>query len=211
MDRVRTYGLAGAGGVFVIATVVVALGTRSDSDVSPPEVVPRGLVLGLLFVVPAIVGLLGVSRRDPVLLAAAGVAAVAPSWLSVATLPLILPGVLLLAASAGATRTEPRSRWLVALLIVGLQVGALAALLGTAENRCWVAYPSAGGYTYQFVAESESSPVMGGAGQPVAAGCDGGSFTEAGVGLAGVLAVGSLALAFGAPSRRREATERSPG
>ena len=211
MDRVRTYGLAGAGGVFVIATVVVALGSRSDAEFSAPEAVPRGLVLGGLVVVPAIVAVLGVWRRDAVLLAAAGLAALAPSCLSVATLPLILPGVLLLAASAAAAPRGSASRWLVALLIAGLQIGALVALLSTTENRCWVAYESAGGYVYRTVPESEGSQTMGGPGQPVAGGCDGGTLTERGVGVAGVLALGALAIVFGAPSRRREATERPAG
>ena len=197
--------------MFVIATIVVALGSRSDSEFSAPEAVPRGLVLGGLFVVPAIVAALGVLRRDAVLLAASGIAALAPAWLSIATLPLIIPALLLLIASGAAPRPQRAAGWILALAIVGLQVGALAALLGTTETRCWVAYASGEGYVYRVVPEPETSQTMGGPGQPVGGGCDGGSLTERGATLAGVLAVGALAIAFGLPSRRRAATERSGG
>jgi hypothetical protein len=201
MDRVLTYGLAGVGGIFVVATVVLGIAGRDAGDVAPPEAIPRGLVLGLLFSVPAVIGAIGVRRRDAVLLAAAGVAALAPAWLSVATLPLVIPALLLLVASGSATRPGRARQWLVALAVVGLQAGAIAGLLGTTEPRCWVAYPSGGGYEYRFVPVYEGLE-MGGPGQPVAGGCDGGALTERGVALAGVLGVGALTVAFGVPKRR---------
>jgi hypothetical protein len=64
-----------------------------------------------------------------------------------------------------------------------------------------VAYPSGGGYEYRFVPVYEGLE-MGGPGQPVAGGCDGGALTERGVALAGVLGVGALTVAFGVPKRR---------
>ena len=210
MDRVRTYGIAGAGGVFVITTVVVALGSRSG-EVVPPGTLPRGLVLGALLIVPAIVALLGVARRDAVLLAAAGLAALAPAWLSMVTFPLVIPAVLLLVAGAAAVRPPSGRRWLLVLVIVALQAGAIAALFGMTETRCWLAYDSPTGLVYRSATEAETHGPMGGLGGPVAGGCDGGSFTERGIALAGVLVGGVIAVSFGAPSRRREATERWPG
>jgi hypothetical protein len=183
--------------------VVLGIAGRDAGDVAPPEATPRGLVLGLLFSVPAMIAAIGVRRRDAVLLAAAGLAALLPAWLSVATLPLVIPAALLLVASGSATRPGRRRQWLVALAVVGLQAGAIAGLLGTTEPRCWVAYPAGDGYEYRFVPVSNQGQEMGGPGQPVAGGCDGGALTQRGVALSSVLAVGALAVAFGVPKRRR--------
>ena len=211
MDRVRTYGLAGAGGVVVVAALVFDLGSRSGGDFHPPEVVPRGLAIGLLLLGPAIVALVGVGRRDAVLLAAAGLASLVPSWLSLATMPLAICALLLFVASASASRPEHAARWVIGLAIAGLQVGAIGALLGTTESRCWLIYNSPNGEIYRRATEAEAQQSFGLPGGPIGSRCDSGSLTELGLALAGVLAAGGLALAFGAPSRRRAATERSPG
>jgi hypothetical protein len=56
-----------------------------------------------------------------------------------------------------------------------------------------------------MVSQTETTQMMGGAGQPVGGGCDGGALTVRGVGLAAVLAIGAIALAFGAPKPRQPA------
>lgn len=205
MDRVRTYGLAGVGGIFVIATIVFAIGAR-DEGYGPPEAVPRGLVLGLLFAVPALIAAIGVAGRSAPLLAAAGLAALAPAWLSVATLPLVIPALLLLFAAGRAMRPERRAGWLVTIAIVALQVGALIALFSNTEQRCWLAYESPAGLVYREATEAETRGLFGLAGGPVGGGCDGGALTERGVALAAVLAIGALAFAGASSRRRREVT-----
>ncbi|MCI0344081.1 MAG: hypothetical protein L0221_01375 [Chloroflexi bacterium] len=204
MDRVRTYGLAGVGGILVIPTIVFAIGAR-DEGYGPPETVPRAFVLGLLFAVPAVIAALGVARRSAPLLAAAGLAALAPAWLSVATLPLVIPALLLIVAAASAARPERRSGWLVAIAIVALQVAALVAVFTNTEQRCWLAYESPGGLIYREASEAETHGLFGLPGGPVGGGCDGGALTERGVALAAVLSLGGLALAFA--SRRRTAVQ----
>jgi hypothetical protein len=211
MDRLRTFGLAGAGGIFVISAVVTALGTRADGGSPGPPTIPRGIVIGLLLAVPAIVALVGVRRRDRVLLTAAGFAVLAPFWLSYATLPLVIPGLLLFVAAGAATQPTDVERWLVAFAIVGLEVGAIWALLGNTETRCWLAYETAdGGLVYQPATPGVEGQILGLPNGPVASGCDGGALTERGAALAGVLAIGALAVAFGVPARRRTPTAASP-
>lgn len=203
VDRLRAFGLGAAGGVAVIAAVVLIVASQARDDVGPPEEVPRGLVLGFLIGVPALIGLMGVRRRDPVLLVAAAGASLAPVPLSIITIPLVIPAILFLVAAAAGVPPRRRATWLVALAIVGLQVGAFVGLLGNTEGKCWVAYPSDHGLVYRTVAGTENtSQVMGGPGQPVASGCDGGALTVRGAALAAVLSVGAVALAFGAPKPR---------
>lgn len=203
MDLVRTFGLAGAGGIFVVATIVFAIGAR-DEGFGPPEAVARGAVLGLLFAVPAVIAATGVARRSAPLLAAAGLAALAPAWLSVATLPLVIPALLLLIAAGRAMHPERRAGWLVTIAIVVLQVGALVALFSNTEQRCWLAYESPAGLVYREATEAETRGLFGLAGGPVGGGCDGGALTERGVALAAVLAIGALAFAAASSRRRRE-------
>ena len=206
MDRVRTYGLAGVGGVFVVATVVVGIAGRDAGELSPPEVIPRGFVLGLLLGVPAVIGAIGVRRRDAALLVAAGLAALVPAWLSVITLPLVIPAVALLVAAANATRPERLTGWLLTVAIVALQVGALVAPFTNTEQRCWLAYESPAGLVYREATEAESHGPFGLPGGPVGSSCDGGALTERGVALAAVLAIGALALVGASSRRRREVT-----
>jgi hypothetical protein len=201
MDRLRTFGLAAAGGVLAVATIVFVVGSQSGGDIGPPAVVPRGLALGLLVSVPAIIGLLGVVRRDPVLLIAAAGASLGAglTLASIVTLPLVIPALLFVLAAVGGTAPARRATWLIAGAIVGLQIGALVGLVANTEAQCWVAYESDTGLVYRQVSEAETQQLMGGAGLPVAGGCDGGALTVRGVGLAAVLVIGSIALAFGAP------------
>jgi hypothetical protein len=202
MDRVRTYGVAASGGVAVVASIVLVVASRSHGDFGPPEAVPRGLVLGLLFSVPAVIGLVGVRRRDRALLVSAALASLVPSTLSVATLPLVIPALLYIVAAADRTAATRRPTWLIGAAIVALGVGSLVGLFTNTENRCWVAFAAPNGLVYRDAAEAEVEGEMGGPGQPTAAGCDGGALTVRGAGLAFVLAIGGLALALGAPRPR---------
>ena len=98
--------------------------------------------------------------------------------------------------------------------IVSLQAGAVFGLLSTTESRCWLAYSRAGGgYEYRIVPELESSPIMGGPGQPVASGCGGSTVTYAGIGLAAVFAAGAVAIAAAtaSPGRPRRALGTADG
>ena len=210
MDRVRAFGLAAVGGVFVIATVVLGVAGRNSDEIQPPEAVPRGVALGLLFLVPAIVGTVGVRRRSSVVLLGAGIATLAAVPLSVATVALAIPALLFIAAGASAAPPTRGATWLAAAAIVALQIGAIVGLLSTTETRCWVAYQSGGGYVYRTVPTTDAGQTMGGPGQPVAGGC-GGELTERGAALAGVLAIGAVAVALATPRPHGFPLKSRPG
>jgi hypothetical protein len=199
MDRVRAFGLAASGGVAVVAVMVCAIGSSSGGTYSPPDSVPRGVVLALLFSVPGVIGLVGVRRRDRALLVAAAVASLVPSALSVATLPLVIPAILFIVSAADATASTRRPTWLVATAIVALGIGSLVGLLATTETRCWLAYNTPNGVVTRDATERDVEGPLGGPGGPFAGGCDGGALTVRGAGLALVLAIGSAVLAFAAP------------
>jgi len=201
MDRVRTYGLAGAGGLLVVVVVLVMLNLQNGAP-RPPMITSGLLIAGLLLVLAAIAAL-GVRRRSSALLTAAGLSALVPAWLSVALLPLAVVGALLLFAAARADRPTARAQWLAALAIVALSVASLASLLSLTETRCWVGFSAPDGYSWEFVGESQASGPFGGPGQPVVGGCDEGVPTTAAIGLVAILAIGALALAAAMPLRAR--------
>jgi hypothetical protein len=170
--------------------------------IGPAEPLPRWLVLGLLILVPAIVGALGVRRRDAALLVAAAGACLPVGVLSVATMPILIPALLFLAAaSAAQTAVVPRA-WLVPVAVVGLMIGAYVGLLANTETRCWLGFDSPAGLVYRDATEAEVERPLGEPGGPVAAGCDSGALTIRGIGLAAVLAAGAVAAAAAAPGPR---------
>jgi hypothetical protein len=208
MDRVRTYGLAGVGGLLVVVAVLVMLNLQNGAP-RPPMITSGLLIAGLLLVLAAIAAL-GVRRRSSALLTAAGLSALVPAWLSVALLPLAVVGALLLFAATRADRPAGRTEWLVAIAIVGLSLASLASLLSLTETRCWVGFSAPDGYSWEFVGESQASGPFGGPGQPVVGGCDEGVPATAAIGLVAVLGISGLAIAArgaaappGRPARRR--------
>jgi hypothetical protein len=204
MDRVRTYGLAGVGGLLVVVAVLVMLNLQNGGP-QPPMLTSGLLIAGLLLVLSAI-ATVGVRRRSSVLLTAAGLSALVPAWLSVALFPLAVVAALFLIAAARADRPTERGAWLVAVAIVAVNVASLASLLSLTETRCWVGFPASAGYRWEFVPELQASGPFGGPGQPVVGGCDEGVPTTAAIGLVAVFGIGALAVAF---SPRRPATGRS--
>lgn len=205
MDRTRAYGLGACGGVVVVALVPLLVALSDRDEIGPPDVFPRWLVFGLLFLVPGIVGALGVRRRDAALLVGAAGATVPIGFLSVATMPILIPALLFVAAAAATQAATARRAWLVAVAVVGLTIGALGGLLANTETRCWLAFATPTGLAYRVVPEAETEKPIGGPGGPVAAGCDGGTLTVRGAGLAAVLAIGAVALAVVAPRPRQPA------
>ena len=197
LDRVRTYGLAGAGGLLVVVGVLVILNLQSGAP--RPPMITTGLLIAALLLIVSVIAVLGVRRRSGVLLAASGLSALIPAWLSVALLPLAVVAAMLLLAAARAERPTRRAEWSVAFAIVGLNLMALAFLLSLTETRCWVGYPIANGYRWEVVAELLASGPFGGAGQPVVGGCDERVPTTAAIGLVTVLGIGALAIAVAAP------------
>ena len=208
MPTGQRFGLYG-----VVLQLALALGlglfaSRTDaSELGPPDGLARGLSLGLLFAVPAVIAALGIrGGRPELLLAAAAMDAFSP-LLSVATVVFVVPAGLFV-AHAAATGKAPatigalaRSTLLVVTL-VGLVVGGVVGLLALTESRCWAAYSTPTGTEYRyspFVQGAELGHAPGAIGE----GCDSGVLTTQGEASAAVLALGAIALAglAGRPKR----------
>lgn len=202
MDRARAYGLGACGGVVIVAFVPLSIALGNPDAIGPAEAIPRWLVLGLLILVPAIIGFLGVRRRDASLLVAAAGACLPIGVLSVATMPILVPALLYLIAASATRSAAARRAWLMPVAVSGLMIGAYAGLLANTETRCWLGFDTPAGREYRDATEAETERPIGGPGGPIAAGCDGGALTVRGTGLAAVLAIGAVALAVRAPRPR---------
>lgn len=129
----------------VLAVVLFGFLVVATDWASSGDVVPRPVILAILFAAPAAVGELGRRAHRRSLLLAAGLALVPESFLSFAgvTLPFLLPAALFLVAAArlrGPGRS-PRSGLagiaagaLITLLLVAAPVTVLIALTG---SGCW--------------------------------------------------------------------------
>ena len=92
-----------------ILIAVVASVARANPGVGPPEPVPRGLVLGALFLVPAAIGALGLAGERPAIVAAAGIVAMVDAVVAFSgvTLVFLVPAIMFVASSAGAFEARP--------------------------------------------------------------------------------------------------------
>jgi hypothetical protein len=203
MDRLRAYGFGACAGILVVALVPLLVAISRPDPLGPPDLVPRWLVLGLAIAVPALIGAIGTRQRDPALLIAAACLCLPFGILSFATIPILIPAVLLVVAAASVDGSRGRLGWLRAIAIVALGVGALTGLLGTTETRCWLAFDSPSGMSYRVATEAEAGGPIGGPGGPVAAGCDGGALTMLGATLWASLTLVGLVLAVASPRRHR--------
>lgn len=114
------FGLLGAAVQVILAALLGGIANGASAFPNPPEAVPRGLAIGLLYAVPAVIGALGAigSRRS--VLGAAAIASTVGSVLAFSgvTLIFLVPAVLF-AGAAGATGSAPstpsRPLWRLAL------------------------------------------------------------------------------------------------
>lgn len=130
----RTIGLLGAFVQISLAALLSGIARGPGSFPSPPEPIPRGLALGLLYAIPAVIGALGAIGGRRSLLAAAAVLSSIGSVVAFSGVTLIfLAAAIVFAAAAGGTRSEstPRSRpsWrTVVVLVLATAMVAVAAL-----------------------------------------------------------------------------------
>ena len=201
MDRVRVFGLAASGSVVAISFAILITAARSGGDLSPPSETLRSLAVGLLLVLPAIVGFIGTLRRDRALLVAAGLGCLIVVPLSYGALPFSIPALMFLFAATDPRCAAGRPAWLVGFAVIALSIGSLVNLLTNTEERCWVAFRGTNALEYRDASEAETHE-FGGPGGPIAAGCDGGALTAGGAGLAVVLGIGAVGLALVASKPR---------
>lgn len=209
----RRLGLAAAAIIAGYALFVGAISAGWIVDLgadrfSPPQAALRPLLLVGLFLLPAIVAAIGAIRRSRPLLVAAGILTLGQSLVAFSgiTIPFLVPAVLLLALGIDARGTSaPRRAVIGALAVVILGLGAWIVPFALSETSCWIARSGPGGtIVYSQVPASDTSTLGSG---DLAAGCDGGSFTLQGVGLAAVLGIGSVAMAVLASTRPAVASQ----
>jgi hypothetical protein len=131
--RIRFIGLLGCVVQLALAALLGGIATSPQSFPNPPEPIPRGLALGVLYALPAVVGALGAIGVRRSVLAAAAVLSTIGSVLAFSgvTLVFVAPALIFAAAAgAGAGRSvRPRRPiWLTALVLaVGVPLVVLAA------------------------------------------------------------------------------------
>jgi len=199
--------LAGMVGLVVVG-MAVALGAfiQLQDHGGPPEVVPRSVVIPALYATAGVVAIIAsYQRRSPVVMAA-GVACLVGIILSIAVIPFVIPGILLLATGARITPDagRPGRDGAVAAAVVVLIVGAGVALLATTGGRCWEETGTAASPTYTVTAcdngsgaEGNGQAVGGEAGsgtEVIGSGYDGGALTLTGAALEAALLLVTITL-----------------
>jgi len=182
---------------------------------SEPGFLPRGAVLFLTFAVPGLVGWLGVTRRRPALIVAAGLTSFLGAFIAFSgvTLIFLIPALLLVVGAVRVQMLEPPrervallpalGRAAVACAIVVMLVGAGASALLLTDNACWVEAPSGAEprirevpYTTGEMAVPSNATSMS---------CSSGVISARGVALGGLLWAGALILAERSSRRRNPA------
>jgi len=178
-----------------------------------PGFVPRGVVLFVIFAIPGLVGWLGVERRRPGLLVAAGVTSFVGAFIAFSgvTLIFLIPALLLLAGAVRVQLTDPPTgrvailpalgRAVSAFAIVVMLVGAGASALLLTDNACWVVYEA--GTAPRIEAVPYTTGEMAVPSNATSMSCSTGVISVRGVGLGGLLWAGALVLAERS-SRRRD-------
>jgi hypothetical protein len=197
--------LIAVGALFVGAISAGVGGLAGGEDFSPPETVPRPLLLVGLFLVPAALTVIGTLRRSGSVLVAAGLLCLAQSIISVVALPFA--AVALVVFALGAEALAIKASWrgaLGAVFVVVLGIAAWVAPFALTETSCWVARAGADGavvYDRTTVPGNADggSDIGGGQSQlnpgDLSAGCGSGQMTIEGAGLAAIFGIGAVALA----------------
>ena len=197
-----------------LTQVVFAVLLGTLASIAPePGFLPRGVVLFTGFAMPAAVGALGVARRRPALLGAAGLTSFVGSFVAFSgvTLIFLFPAVLFaygavqLQVSRPATRRDSLAGGIVrgaaAVAIVVLLVGAGASALVITDEGCWAVYRGPADARLAFLPYMAGEAVVpSGAGSVM---CSTGMISPRGVGLAVLLWSGALLLADRSSRRRR--------
>lgn len=199
-DRARRLSLLVGLTVVGLAVALSVFIASQPRDLGPPEGVPRAVAIPALYATMGLLALMGSAQRRPAIVIAAGVLCFAGAILSVATIPFVVPGLLLIVLGARSlvpARTD-RVEPLIAAVAGILVLGAAVAVLTLTETRCWQATGSPADPVYSTIpCGNEGGAVGSGAtgGTPAFASGSGTGVLTAEGGLAeGLLLLGSLAL-----------------
>jgi hypothetical protein len=190
--------------IAALAVVVAAfplIQEGGSGELSGPDIVPRPIVIGLLLALPAGLVAIAAIRGSRPIFVAAGVLCLLQSIVgafSGVTLGFLIPGILLISigldrASNDSPQPTRRREWFAALLVVGLGIASWVVPFALSETVCWIARSGLDGKpVYTIIPNTDTLTVGLG---DIASGCDGGTFTLQGLMVAGVLAIGALAIA----------------
>lgn len=216
-----TGGIIAAYGAFVAVLPLLLY-----DDLRPPWWLQRPAALFGLLCVPAVIAAIGAIRGSRPLVIAAGVVGLLQSYVAFSgvTLGFVVPALVLLVLG-GAERWPGgspfrRADGLVAVLVIGLTVGAWVSLFAFTAPRCWVGVigadgtltttevPTAGriSVTDGITSGSGSATGIG----PIAQGgegCSSAELTPTGLAVSAVLAIGAVALAATAAATRPKAMD----
>ena len=129
--QIRTRGLIAAAVELGLALVVMGIASRSSGFPDPPEPIPRGIALGALYAMPAVIGAIGALQGRRALLGAASVPSAIGSVLAFSGVTLMfgVPAILFAAAAGAHAPASPRPGWRGAVLLpVGVAAVVLAVL-----------------------------------------------------------------------------------
>ena len=200
----RRLGYVLAAAIAALAVVVAAFPMIQEGgagELDGPAIVPRPIVIGLLLALPAALAVIAALRGSRPVFVAAGLLCLLQSLVgafSGVTLGFLIPGILLISTGVdGASNNAPpriRGReWLAAVFVVGLAIAAWVVPFALSETVCWIARSAPDGNLVYTIIPDTGSVTLGL--DDLASGCDGGTFTLQGLMLAGVLAIGALAMA----------------
>jgi hypothetical protein len=193
--------------VFVAAFPLIQPG--GSGTLEGPAIVPRPIIIGLLLALPAGIAAIAAYGASRPMFIAAGVLSLLESFVSFGgiTFGFLLPGTLLIAlglerpTTPSPSRLSRRARF-AGLLVVALGIAAWVVPFAMSETVCWMARTGPDGSMVYTRIPNTDTITLGVS--DVGGGCDGGAFTLEGLMLAGVVAIGALAMAgLGAGAGRR--------
>ncbi len=205
-------GFVLAATIAVLAIAVAAFPliqeAREPGALDGPAIVPRPIVLAFLLGLPAVLAVIAAIRGSRPIFVAAGVLCLFQSFIAFSgiTLGFVLPGCVLIGLGLSRSRTQPadplrRREALAGLLVVALGIAAWLVPFATSETVCWTARVGPDGDpVYTLIPDTGTVTLQL---DEIGGGCDGGTFILQGLMVAGVLAIGALAMAGLAGMRPR--------
>ena len=181
------------------------------SFAAEPGILPRGVVIFLVFGVPALVGWTGAVRNRPALLVGAGLTSFVGAFIAFSgvTLIFLIPALLFVFGAVqvqGSSRMRGREsiaggvlRAGAAIAIVVMLVGAGGSALLITDEGCWADSSDSGGRVEPFPYTTGEISVPPAA---TSVTCSTGVISPRGVGLAVLLWAGALLLAERSSRRR---------
>lgn len=226
----RRLGLATGGVVIAYAIFLgavragfVPIAGSSYGDIGPSNADLGALWLTVAFALPGVIAGIAADRRSGPLLITAGILCCCQAFIAFSgvALPFIVPGIYLVALGAGrAPATNAGRTMLAGLGVFVLVLAAWVTSFGLTETRCWTATREPDGTIVYIDVPATDEQLYGETGvggtaedgpTAFASGCNGGSPTAAGLGLAFFFAGTAVALtAWGARPHRPRADPGDP-